>query len=198
MLETLAQSATFGFGSAFGRDLYRSAKDNPVVLLILGFFMASYGTRMFFTGVDKGPIERFLVNRVIALILVIIGLALICGLMAFFLTSFGLGPWATGIAIFLTVVFTIFIGVVWGQATRDEMVAARDVEEHNLQFLYEEGFSDHEFEEELFVDPDGNTLKLKEQDEERMVFTIVGKRGKRAAIRLDHGRMTAYSGVVKI
>jgi len=198
MLETLAQSATFGFGSSFGRDLYRQAKNNPIVLIILGFFMAIYGTRLFYTGFDKDPVERFLVNRLIAFILTTIGLAIIT-------TTTGVGfnimfniPWLSVVAGIVTGISAIFLGMEWGKNTRSEMIEAAEIEAHNLQFLHDKGFTDHEFEEELFQDADGNVLRLKEEDEDKMVFTLVGKRGKRAAIRLEEGRMTSYTGVMKI
>ena len=60
------------------------------------------------------------------------------------------------------------------------------------------GLSDSDFDADLLQDPEGNILKLIEQSDDKMVFSILGKRGYRAAIKLEQGRMVDYTDIVKL
>lgn len=58
--------------------------------------------------------------------------------------------------------------------------------------------SHNDFDSDPIEDAEGNRLKLAEQTDDKLVFTVVGKRGLRAAIKLDDGRMVEYTGLVKL
>ncbi|WP_424982078.1 hypothetical protein [Maritalea sp. S77] len=63
--------------------------------------------------------------------------------------------------------------------------------------MIETGLSDSDFDSELLQDQEGNLLKLVEQTDDKIVFSVSGKRGYRAAIKLENGRMIDYTGVVR-
>lgn len=73
-----------------------------------------------------------------------------------------------------------------------------DLAAENARFLQDAGLRDSDFDTDLIEDSEGNRLKLKEQTADKMVFSIPGKRGLRAAIRLVDGRMMEYTGVRRI
>lgn len=77
-------------------------------------------------------------------------------------------------------------------------ILAAELAEHNAAFLQDIGLRDSDFDADLLQDAAGNLLKLIEQDDGKIVFSVAGKRGLRAAIKLDEGRMVDYTGVVRL
>lgn len=195
MIEQLATAATFGFGASFGRDLYRAAKKNPIIWAIIGILMIAFGWRNLYLGVGRGPLYKLFVTYLGSAILIIIGTAgfLAVGLMA----MEDMGGLPLLIALGLILVSTI-AGNIWGVKDRKKRVQAAQVAQHNKEFMIEIGLSDSDFDSELLQDAEGNLLKLIEHTDDKIVFSVSGKRGYRAAIKLNQGRMVDYTGVVRL
>lgn len=195
MIEQLATVATFGFGASFGRDLYRAAKKNPIIWAIIGILMIAFGWRNLYLGVGRGPLYKFFVTYLGSAILIITGTAgfLAVGLLA----MEDMGGLPLLIALGLILVSTI-AGNIWGAKDRKKRVQAAQVAQHNKDFMIEVGLSDSDFDSELLQDAEGNLLKLIEHTDDKIVFSVSGKRGYRAAIKLENGKMIDYTGVVKL
>lgn len=99
----------------------------------------------------------------------------------------------------LYVIVSAIVGLSWGFSNRAANNRARMVEQDNIRFLDENGFSDVGLGEDVIEDGEGNRLKLKAEEIGKLVFTVVGRRNIRAAIELDdEGRMIAYTGAVRL
>ncbi|WP_353176909.1 hypothetical protein [Salinisphaera sp. T5B8] len=88
------------------------------------------------------------------------------------------------------------LGGVHGLFIRPKRLRAARVQELNEQFLIDHDISETGGEEVTHVDGDGHRLRLLEINSREAVFLGVGRRGKRAYIRLDNeGVMLEYSGL---
>lgn len=195
MIDQLLNSATFGFGASFGRDLYKAAKKNPIVWAVIGIALIAVGWRGFYMGIGRGGAYKFFVTFLGSLIMVIVGTGAFLALGAAYSTPESNAPMM--IALGVIVVSTIG-GNLWGRAARRGKKRALELKAHNAAFLEEVGISDSDFDTNLLQDSEGNLLKLTEQTEDKIVFSVSGRRGLRAAIKLDQGRMVDYTGIVKI
>jgi hypothetical protein len=196
VIDTLVRSATHGFGGSFGRDAYQASKKNPLILILVVIFCLVYGFRNLYLGIGRSPAYFFFVNIVCSLLL--IGGGLFGFVFAALIASdSGQSPWA-GIAVIGFGLMCIFIGNVWGLRSRSHRRTAIEIANENARFLADVGLHDSDFEADLIEDRDGNLLKLKEKAADRMVFTVAGKRGLRAAIRIVDGRMVEYTGIRRI
>lgn len=198
MFETLAYTATAGFGASFGRDLYKAAKKNPIVFGIIGALMLAFGWRNLFLGYGRSVAYFIFVTIISSLLMILIGGALL-GAAAVVCASIFAEHNTTALA--LTAVGALssvsFLGIVWGRRDRRVRIRRLRVEANNIKFLRDSGFSESQFESDQMVDPSGHTLKLVEQTDNRLVFSVVGRRGLRAAIAMQDGEMISYSGVQK-
>ncbi|NDV89495.1 hypothetical protein GTW51_22910 [Aurantimonas aggregata] len=196
MIDDLIRSATYGFGGSFGRDAYQAAKKNPLVLILVVIFCIVYGFRNLYLGIGRSSAYFFFVNVIGSLVLISVGLFGLA-FAAFIADSDGQNPLLVAAVIGFGFI-CVLIGNVWGIQSRSHRKAAIEIAAENARFLADAGLHDSDFETDFIADRDGNLLKLKEQTADRMVFTVAGKRGLRAAIRLVDGRMVEYTGVKRI
>ncbi|UIJ73934.1 hypothetical protein [Aurantimonas sp. HBX-1] len=196
MIDDLIRSATYGFGGSFGRDAYQATKKNPLILILIVIFCLVFGFRNLYLGIGRSSAYFFFVNVIGSLVLISVGLF---GLTftASIANGDGQNP-LLGIAVVGFGSVCVLIGNVWGIRSRSHRKAAIEIAAENARFLAYAGLRDSDFESDLIADRDGNLLKLKEQTADRMVFTVAGKRGLRAAIRLVDGRMVEYTGIKRI
>ena len=211
MLKELATVAAYGASASFGRDVYRSTKNgNPVIWLGLAAFMSIAGFKMITAGGEREGEGLGFFSGIGALILILAGVAVFNVLAFLFMVYTGLAASYAGgdisrligILLMVTLVYLAIaglIGSVWGSSERTEKERLWAVEAHNMRFLDDNGFQDLGLGDEIIEDADGNRLKIKEREEERILFMVVGRRNVRAAIYLDdEGRMTDYTGAIKL
>jgi len=195
MIEQLATAATYGFGASFGRDLYRTAKKNPVVWAIIGIMMIAFGWRNYYLGIGRGGAYKFFVTFLGSTLLIAIGTG------GFLVIGGAIAEDTDGISILIAlglIVLSTIAGNIWGAKDRKKRIKAEELAKQNAAFLNEIGLRDSDFDADLLQDADGNLLKLIEQDETKIVFSVSGKRELRAAIKLEQGRMVDYTGVVRL
>ncbi len=196
----VARAAIAGFGLALGRDLYRVTKRvAALVLLLAAVFL--WAILPFLSGrlLTRG---RGWADYALGILLLPPGL-LTCGVMAAalrsgrgvdqFSTSSDLAALST-LAGILYAVFAI-AGIFVGLRDRDLQEAALTVAEHNERFLAEHGIRETGGRDVTHFDGDGIALRFIEAHHDRLLFMVVGRRGRRASIHLDEsGRMHRYAG----
>lgn len=195
MIERLLNAATSGFGASFGRDLYKSAKKNPFILIVLGIALIAVGWRGFYMGVGRSSAYRLFVTFLGSLLMVVTGTSLF--LLVGLLYSDNQNTVPIIVALGCVILATIS-GNFWGLSARKKRKTAIAIKKQNIEFFQEIGLSDSAFDTNLLTDREGNLLKLIEQTDEKIVFSVSGRRGLRAAISLSHGLMSNYTGIVKI
>lgn len=195
MIDQILRSATFGFGASAGRDLYRSAKKNPIIYLIIGIFLVTFGWRNYYLGFGRSKMYRIFITYIGSTLMVLIGSIIILAIGLIFSSNDEIWP----IFVAAGVIFvSVIIGNFWGISSRHSRITAMETLIYNQKFLADIGLTDSDFEKDMLQDQAGNLLKLKEQNDEKIVFTVAGKRGLRSAIKLENGRMVDYTGIVKI
>lgn len=198
MFEMLVGSATAGFGGSFGRDLYKSAKKNPAIYAVMGALLLVFGWRNAFLGYGRSTAYFVFVTVIGSTLMILVGGALLAVFAHMFALSFvgqnhPLAAMFSGGAVLVSSVG----GILWGRSARAARIREIHLAVLNYHFLDENGFSESEFESDQMVDADGHTLKIIEQTPEKIVFSVVGRRSLRAAIRLQDGEMMSYTGVQK-
>ena len=98
----------------------------------------------------------------------------------------------------VTTAVPIFLGVSVGLTQRGGRRKLFKIAQKNDEFLAKMGFVETGEQEITHYDGDGNPLRLLDQTDETIIFLAVGKRNKRAYIRLTDGEMTGYTGVIPI
>ena len=195
MLEQLATAATYGFGASFGRDLYKAAKKNPIIWAIIGILMIAFGWRNFYLGKGHGAAYKFFITFLGSTILITIGTGGWLFVGVALAKDFGnVAPITSLMVTFLSTI----AGNIWGIKDRKKRLQTAEAIGHNAAFMRDIGLSDSDFDADLLQDAEGNLLKLIEQSDDKIVFSISGKRGYRAAIKLEQGRMVDYTGIVKL
>jgi hypothetical protein len=197
LIEKLAHAAVGGFGASFGRDLYRSAKKNPIVFVVIGALLLAFGWRNLFLGQGRSAAYFLFVTLIGSMVMILLG-AVMTGLGGFYLSSIFSNPGdpSPWLAIALVSLISL-IGIMWGRRDRRARRRRAEIEAKNILFLEEIGLEDSGFESDTLRDADGNILKVREQTEDRIVFSVSGRRGLRSAISLQDGEMIAYTGVVR-
>ena len=211
MLKELATAAAYGASASFGRDVYRSTKNgNPVIWLGLAAFMSIAGFKMIASGGEQEGEGLGFLSTIGAIFLILAGILIFDVLAVLFMGYTGLAAYYAGgsmktfaeivLAVtFIYVAVSCLVGSTWGKGERTKKERVWAIEAHNAQFLDENGFQDVGLGDEIIEDADGNRLKIKEQQDDRILFLVVGRRNVRAAIILDEeGRMTDYTGAVKL
>jgi hypothetical protein len=195
-------AAVAGFGLSFGRDIYKKSKKNiDVILLILAVIFCPFiGGRGLVRGHDRGLIGTIFLTVVWSILLIAIGFC------AATLVVLGIGsmdksdpanplPFAL-LGGFVVSAAVAAIGVIAGLIQRPKRLKAIAVSKDNDKFLADNGFRETEGTDITHYDPNGQALRFLEAHRDRLVFMVVGRRGKRAYIDLDQdGRMVGYSGV---
>lgn len=195
MLEQLATAATYGFGASFGRDLYKAAKKNPIIWAIIGILLIAFGWRNFYLGNGHGAAYKFFVTFLGSIILITIGTGGWLFVGVALVKDFGNVALITSL---MVIILSTITGNIWGMKDRKKRQQAAKAISQNAIFMRDIGLSDSDFDTDLLRDAEGNQLKLIEQSDDKMVFSISGKRGHRAAIKLEQGRMVDYTGIVKL
>ncbi len=199
MFELLITTATAGFGASLGRDLYRAAKKNPIVFGIIGALMLAFGWRNLFLGYGRGFAYFLFITIIGSVLMILIGGILLSGAAVFCVEIFAEhNHVAAALAVAGVLISISLIGILWGRRDRRNLVRRVSVAAQNLKFLSDTGFSESQFESDQMIDPAGHTLKLVETTDDRLVFSVVGRRGLRAAIKMNGGEMVSYTGVQKV
>lgn len=198
-------AAVAGYGLSMGRDLWKSTKNNQAtiiaVLALLGAIaLPTIGARNLVRGYDRGVVGTLFVTIVGNLLLVVVGMALAVLLFGFVTHDETRPSEGLAAAIFLggcsTAAFSL-IGLIWGAIQRPSRLRTFAIAKANERFLSENGFKETGGEDITHYDPSGQALRFLEAHADRLVFMVVGRRGKRAYIDLDQdGRMVSYNGVI--
>ncbi|WP_172724427.1 hypothetical protein [Neorhizobium tomejilense] len=196
MIADIARAATTGFGASFGRDVYRSAKKNPLLFVAIGASLLVFGWRNLFMGIGRSALYFFFVNLIGSLVMIVVGGGLVMTAALIFEDKHSASNAAVGWG-FLAVSVLSLVGILWGLQSRRAKAHRIGIERRNVAFLAAHGFTDAGFESTNLQDAEGHILKLIEQTDDRLVFSVAGRRGLRAAIRIEDGEMVSYTGVVK-
>lgn len=199
LLQQLAHSAVGGFGASFGRDLYKGAKKNPLLFAVIGALLLAFGWRNLFLGRGRGFAYKLFVTYISSVLMIIVG-AVMLGLGGFYLATFfaGSGQQPNVLIPVALVGIVSIVGILWGRRDAQARKRMAEIEAKNIAFLEEIGIEDSGFESDILQDAEGNLLKIREQSDDRIVFSVANRRGLRAAISLRDGEMISYTGVVRV
>ncbi|MCV0352887.1 MAG: hypothetical protein K5863_22660 [Nitratireductor sp.] len=204
--------AVAGFGWGMGRDAWKKTKEHQsLIILILVAFSAIalpfFGGRNLVRGYPRGAIAQRIwgylsgalllgAGTLIAAVFAIMGSALISQ------SANHATPDFQTIAASATLwgpLPAAICGVIAGLWQRPKRARRFAVAKRNDAFLDRFGIVETGEEETTHLDGEGNPLRLLERTEGALVFLAVGKRSKRAYIRLSpEGEMTGYTGVIPI
>ena len=103
----------------------------------------------------------------------------------------------TNLFAFIGVNFVVLLGVLSGIKHKNKRRLAWDIEKHNERFLEENEIE--ELDEINFRDANGNRFKIENIFAGEIEFMAVGKRNKRAYIKIDDcGKFLSWSGIVSL
>lgn len=192
MIEMLARSAVYGFGASFGRDAYGSLKKASGAMVVLAvLFLTVWGYRGLIRNIGNETRSNSILRIAGSLLAIVAGTYITCQVaIVVFKTS---TYWLVGLHI-----ASAAIGLWWGMVQKHKDVKLAIIELSNVDFLEQNGLHDSQFGDDLIEDSEGNRLKIKESRPDAIVFSVVGRRGLRAVIELDDGRMVEYSGIVRL
>lgn len=204
-------SAVAGFGLGFGRDTWKSAKKNRGALFLLALAGAALvlpflGGRNLVRGYPRDSRTKAFWGITFGILLIVGGAAitLVLALVVFAVTTGSQSFTASSQSFLLDAVsglvgFLAALGVLIGAFQRPTRRKKFAIEERNEAFLDKLGFAETGEQEITHYDGEGNPLRLLERAKDTVVFLAVGKRNKRAYIRLSpDGEMTGYTGVIPI
>lgn len=199
LLQQLAHAAVGGFGASLGRDLYRGAKKNPILYGVIGALLLAFGWRNLFLGRGHGFAYKLFVTFIGSIIMILIGTMMV-GAVGLYLASILAGQTHQPNALIPLALVTLvsLVGIVWGRRDARARKRRAEIEAKNIAFLEEIGLEDSGFESDTLQDVDGNILKVREQTDDRIVFSVANRRGLRAAINLQGGEMVSYTGIVRV
>ncbi|SHG59579.1 hypothetical protein SAMN02745157_4484 [Kaistia soli DSM 19436] len=188
----LARSAVYGFGASFGRDAYKGAKQASGAITVLAvLFLTIWGYRGLARNIGNRTRSE-VIARVLGSVFAICAGTYLSGSVAIVVFSVTL-PWLVGVHI-----VSAIVGLLWGRAQKRNDETSAEIELSNVEFMEANGLHDSPFDADLIEDGDGNRLRVKETRDDAIVFMVVGRRGLRAVISLDSGRMVEYSGLVRL
>ena len=205
-----------GYGFSIGRDAWRTTKKNAGFWLALSLVFAAVSLPYIasqrlvrFSG--RAGIAWFVCTLVGNLLLWAVGAVLflvIVGAILAVVFDAGTTPSdmaqvagqssdaAVGVYLVASLAAVSLLGSLHGVFIRPTRMRAARVQQLNEQFLIDHDISETGGEEVTHVDGDGHRLRLLEINSREAVFLGVGRRGKRAYIRLDDaGVMRDYSGL---
>lgn len=195
-------AAVAGFGFAFGRDIYKKSKKNIriVLLLLATIFCPFIGGRELVRGHDRGLIGTVFLTLIGSILLIALGFVAAAFLAFEVIVLSGIDPnKPIPLALLGSVTLTTIlggIGVLVGLLQRPTRLNAIAIAKANEKFLTENGFAEAGGADITHYDPNGQPLRFLEAHPSRLVFMLVGRRGKRTYINLDSdGRMIDYSGI---
>lgn len=196
-------AAVGGFGLAFGRDIYKTSKKNigSMLLLLAVMFCPFIGGRGLVRGHDRSVFGTIFLTCICSVFLIVAGFCA-ATILVFQIVVMGNidpddpFPLALLGGFVLTAIITA-IGFLVGSFQRPKRLKAIAVRKANEEFLTANGFQETDGKDITHYDPNGQALRFIEVHPDRLVFMAIGRRGKRASIKLDQdGRMVSYSGVV--
>lgn len=190
-------AAVAGYGAAMGRDAWRGTKKNIGFLFFLALIAGAVvlpflGGRNLTRGYPQGQIPPVFSS------VVLIAAGGILGWFAFGILSlyrmadhfFFMGA---------IVVMSAVAGLLYGATRRPRRLRMFEIADRNEHFLEQFGFEELDGTEVTHIDGDGNPLRLMEHNGDSIVFLAVGRRNRRAYIRLSpEGEMLGYTGVMAI
>jgi hypothetical protein len=194
----------FGFGSSAGRSAFRKVEKNfllivfliVLTMLLLSPVWAGFDRRRGNELRSDKP-NRSLLNFAIALVPL-----LLSGYLLFYPASDGqpivvvTSPHLWMIAAATYTFLAFHLGQFFGKVAAVSRYAEEDKIEYNRQFLVSNDISEGD---DLWIGPDGETLRIVEREDNRILFMAVGRRNKRAFITMnDAGYYQEYSGIVGI
>lgn len=202
-------AAIAGYGMGIGRDAWRYTKKNYLAILILISLFASLslpylGARNIVRGYPPRMAITAAARHIASLILVVLGAAMAFGLsiIAFSLLSEHPQPETATLAVIVALITTVpavAFGLIVGLFQRPGRLRRFATAKVNEIFLKDIGFRETGEEEITHYDSEGNALRYMERSKDAIVFLAVGRRNRRAYIKLDKdGLMTGYTGVIGI
>lgn len=206
----VGKAAIFGFGASAGRSAWKKTSKYADTLFILALIVAVCLAAValpLWAGreVVRGH-QRSLLASLFLTILVPLG-AIVLGAGAAVLVDLfiqGLQGVASETAeprvwvVAAIVGSAALLGYLVGWSQRGGRLHAFAVADYNEEFLNQRGIREVSEPNASHIDRWGNLLRLEDQSALQMTFLAVGRRSKRAYIRLSpDGRMLAYSGVMR-
>lgn len=202
----LGRTAVAGYGLSMGHDLWKATKRGrlSLILVVLGSLaLPVLGGRSLVRGHDRGFAGTLFKTILGSVLLVAVGFALACFIflmLSVLLKKSHGGPppwdWILSAAASVTAVMWC-VGLLWGAIQRPARLKMFGIRRTNEEFLESQGFRATDGDDITHFDPDGQPLRFIEAHRDRLVFMVVGKRGKRSFIDLDgEGRMVSYSGII--
>lgn len=201
-------AATAGFGLSLGRDIYNRFKPRSfssaiiIIASICGPVLPVIGGIALLQGYRRGRVGTIFLTFGLSMLAIVGGFFVV--LLLAVVVSSALSGISTkdflemyGAWIIAATAGLTLIGMVIGVFRRGRRLRRFAAIDHNEAFLAENGFKETNGRDVTHYDPDGNALRFLEASPGRLAFMVVGRRGRRAYIDLDHsGRMLSYSGVV--
>jgi hypothetical protein len=212
----VAGSAVAGYGLSIGRDAWKVTKKaaGPLFLLLL---IASPLILPFLGGRNlvrsyAAPAARQFWGVLSSVLLIVAGASLSLSLALLLMLDESRDSTSTSlisdpnilisspnIRLWLAATATaIGLGVIFGLAQRGSRRKRFNIAKKNDAFLEKMGLVETGEQEITHYDGEGNPLRLLDQSDDTITFLAVGKRNKRAYIRLTDGEMTGYTSVMPI
>jgi len=215
------KSAVFGFGASAGRDMWKSTKKNSDIIFLFVIFLSTMtfpflGGRNLTRSYPKNSIWALFKGYFSGLFLIMLGIAIATGAV-YLLLLFGLGEITTlfsfsglrnpdmGFLPFLLVIalelitIPLVLGLIFGLFQRSHRQKLFKIEDKNINFLEKFGLAETGEKEITHVDAQQNPLRVLERTSDAIIFIAVGKRNKRAYIKLaPDGEMIGYTGIVSL
>lgn len=200
---SMGGAAVAGFGLAAGRDLYKGTKNSAGLLLLLGAALVCpfIGGRELVRGHDRGFWGTFFLTYIGSILLLLVSIAASSSIIFYFSLFSTTNNDAASIAgaVILGTAITLLIaliGILVGLYQRPKRLKKFSIVRENESFLLKNGFQETNGTDITHYDLHGNGLRFLEAHPTKIVFMVVGRRGKRAFIDLDNdGKMIAYTGI---
>jgi hypothetical protein len=203
-------AAVAGYGLSIGRDMWKATKKTRSEILFLSMIVAVLlgavalpfiGGRELVKGHDRGVIGTIFITILGSVALVPVGIVLAFFVWGFFVDDKSLPPdrWTDKVIYLATwsTAISAAAGLLSGLSQRSARIKALTIVRANERFLRDHGFRDTGGTDISHYDSADQPLRFLEAHPDRLVFMAVGRRGKRAHIKLaPDGRMVSYSGVV--
>ncbi|WP_192360239.1 hypothetical protein [Mesorhizobium mediterraneum] len=205
----LGGSAVAGYGLGMGRDAWKATKKHSGTIMLLVAITAAFalpflGGRNLVRGYRARWVSAWGIASGVLLIAAGWAVAVFLMLLLAGMTSDEAGTSGPAVAALLRsggylAAASAALGVLFGFFQRPGRRRRHLVAAKSEAYLDRMGFSETGEQEITHYDGEGNPLRLLERSGEVIAFLAVGKRNKRAYIRLGpDGEMTGYTGVIPI
>ncbi len=190
-------AAVVGYGVAMGRDAWRATKKRGGFLLFLALIACAIvlpflGGRYLTRGYPEGQSPPVFTSVMLIIGGGFLGFVAVGILSLYEITG-------TGSAMGAIVIAAAGAGLLYGSGQKPRRMRTFEIADRNEYFLEQLGFEELDGTEVTHMDGEGNPLRLTERNDESIVFLAVGRRNRRAYIRLSpEGQMLGYTGVIAI